>query len=101
MPCRSASSDGRACQRRHCSYDHSPDHPVTVLYRSIRSAATSLDIAMYTFSLAALKDDIIAVSRKGVRVRLLFDYEQLSAGGSVVADLMREGIQVLVISYLL
>ena len=90
MPCKFGKG---ACRRRHCRFAHGPTS-LKALLGELQAARSSLDIAVFTFTCNELADAVLAAVRRGVRVRLITDDDQMASRGSDVARLAKGGVAV-------
>jgi phosphatidylserine/phosphatidylglycerophosphate/cardiolipin synthase-like enzyme len=73
----------------------SPDgHCDKTLVSFIKSASSSLDIAIYSLTLPSIVDAIVAAQKNGIKVRVLVDYSQNQGQSSLVSMLEDAGIPV-------
>jgi phosphatidylserine/phosphatidylglycerophosphate/cardiolipin synthase-like enzyme len=63
------------------------------LVQEIDAAQTSIDIAIYSFTLNSVADALIDAKSRGVQVRILADISQATGAGSEIARLEAEGFQ--------
>ncbi len=73
MPCR----HGRSCRRgASCQYAH---HPTSLsrFLQILNGATRSLDICVFTITCNEIAEAVVAAHRRGVRVRIITDDEQV------------------------
>eukprot|EP00041_Stephanoeca_diplocostata_P002930 m.30683 g.30683 ORF g.30683 m.30683 type:complete len:196 (+) comp13895_c0_seq2:401-988(+) len=95
MPCRNYTSP-RGCRRNSCSYAPCNGSGNTSLMRFLQilgSARHTLDICVYTITCNEIADAVLEAMKRGVRVRLITDDEQINAQGSDVHRLANAGAQ--------
>jgi hypothetical protein len=63
------------------------------LVQEIDAAQTSIDVAIYSFTLDSVADALIEAKSRGVQVRILTDSSQANGTGSEIARLETEGFQ--------
>ena len=89
MPCRY----GAACRRPNCDYAHGATS-LTRLIAVLSSARRSVSVAVFSLTCDEIADALLALHRKGVKVRLITDDEQVASAGSDAATLRAAGIPV-------
>lgn len=62
------------------------------LLRLLNGARSTLDVCVFTITANEIRDALLDAHRRGVRVRIISDDEQMWSQGSDVRDLMRAGI---------
>ena len=80
MPCRY----GAACRRPNCDYAHGATS-LTRLIAVLSSARRSVSVAVFSLTCDEIADALLALHRKGVKVRLITDDEQVASAGSDAA----------------
>ena len=73
-----------------CHQDHCADK----LIGKINMAKTSIDIAIYSFTLDEIADALIEAKNRGVKVRVLFDASQAAGKYSEDERLQENGIEI-------
>jgi mitochondrial cardiolipin hydrolase len=89
MPCRF----GASCRRQNCDYAHGATS-LTRLLAILASARRTLDIAVFSLTCDEIASVLLDVHRRGVRVRLIIDDEQIASAGSDAASLRAAGVPV-------
>lgn len=90
MPCR----HGRNCRRGpSCQYAHGPTS-LTRLLNHIASARQSLDICIFTLTCNEIAEQVATAAKRGVRVRIITDDDQMRTTGSDIMELRQSGIPV-------
>lgn len=89
MPCRY----GASCRRPNCDYAHGATS-LTRLIATLMTARRSLSVAVFSLTCDEIAQALLDLHRRGVKVRLLTDDEQVSSSGSDVASLRAAGIPV-------
>lgn len=92
LPCRNVLASG-SCQRKECAYAHG-ETSLTKIISILRSARTSLDIAVFNITCNELAAEVMAARKRGVACRVLSDAEQMQSSGSDVAEMARAGCSV-------
>lgn len=64
------------------------------LINSINTAKTSVDVAIYSFTLDEIADSLISAKNRGVAVRVLFDASQAQSQYSEDERLLENGVEV-------
>ena len=59
--------------------------------RHLASARRSLDVCVFVFTSAQIRDTILELHKKGVRVRFITDKDQETVQGSAVGSFRAEG----------
>jgi len=93
MPCNRYLA-GQECRRYAsgaCEYAHKETSLVRLL-RLLNGARSTLDVCVFTITANEIRDALLDAHRRGVRVRIISDDEQMWSQGSDVRDLMRAGI---------
>eukprot|EP01094_Clydonella_sp_ATCC50884_P010068 TRINITY_DN1963_c0_g1_i1.p1 TRINITY_DN1963_c0_g1~~TRINITY_DN1963_c0_g1_i1.p1 ORF type:complete len:187 (+),score=52.59 TRINITY_DN1963_c0_g1_i1:232-792(+) len=91
LPCRNARNG--SCNRTNCKFSHDR----TSLWRLldvIESASASLDICVFSITCDDIANAVIAVHKRGVRVRVITDDDQMDAAGSDIRRMAAEGVPV-------
>lgn len=71
-------------------------HALADLRRKLRSATSSIRIALFTFTHPALIEDVIAAHRKGISTTVVIDlHSGLGASAKAIKRLREEGVKVL------
>jgi phosphatidylserine/phosphatidylglycerophosphate/cardiolipin synthase-like enzyme len=73
MPCR----NGPSCRRQRCSYVHEATG-LTRFLSYLTAAQRQLDICVFTLTCNEIADAILAVHKRGVRVRIITDDDQVN-----------------------
>ena len=89
MPCRY----GDKCRRSHCQFSHERTSLVRFC-QFLKHTKSSIDICVFTITCNELRDEILTLHRKGIRVRIITDTQQATNRGSDIAEFRRAGIQV-------
>jgi cardiolipin hydrolase len=89
MPCRF----GAACRRNNCDYAHGATS-LTRLIAVLQSARRSLSVAVFSLTCDEIAQALLDCHRRGVRVRLITDDEQIASAGSDAASLRAAGVPV-------
>ena len=89
MPCRF----GSKCRRKTCAFSHEQTS-LTRFLKGIDSAKATFDVCVFTITCNEIAAGIIALHKRGVRVRIITDDEQTNAAGSDVGKFIDAGIRV-------
>uniref|UniRef100_A0A7R9YVT9 Mitochondrial cardiolipin hydrolase n=1 Tax=Chlamydomonas euryale TaxID=1486919 RepID=A0A7R9YVT9_9CHLO len=92
MPCRNANTP-RGCHRHNCNYEHGP----TLIGRFLQylnSATRTLDICVFTITCDEISDAVMALHKRGVKVRVITDDDQANSLGSDIDKFRQCGIPV-------
>jgi mitochondrial cardiolipin hydrolase len=89
MPCRF----GASCRRKNCDYAHGATS-LTRLIATLASARRSISVAVFSLTCDEIAQALLDAHRRGVRVRLITDDEQIASTGSDAASLRAAGIPV-------
>lgn len=81
------------CTNLRCRFTHEPNS-LSSLYKHLSGARTSLDVCVFVICCADLGDVIINAHRRGVKVRVICDDEQVDISGSQIWRMRSEGINV-------
>lgn len=89
MPCRF----GASCRRQNCDYAHGATS-LTRLLAVLGSARRSLSLAVFSLTCDEIAQALLDAHRRGVKVRLITDDEQIASAGSDAASLRAAGVPV-------
>ena len=78
------------CSNLRCRFTHEPNS-LSSLYKYLASARTSLNVCVFVICCADLGDVIIDAHRRGVKVRVICDDEQVDITGSQIWRMRSEG----------
>mmetsp|Transcript_9766 Transcript_9766/g.35788 ORF Transcript_9766/g.35788 Transcript_9766/m.35788 type:complete len:192 (+) Transcript_9766:40-615(+) len=92
MPCHSVLR-GQHCKRHNCAYAHTKTSLVSLI-ALLNKATTSLDACVFTITCNEIATALIDAKRRGVKVRVITDYEQSRAQGSDIQKIREAGISV-------
>eukprot|EP00192_Tetraselmis_astigmatica_P015227 CAMPEP_0117654954 /NCGR_PEP_ID=MMETSP0804-20121206/4023_1 /TAXON_ID=1074897 /ORGANISM="Tetraselmis astigmatica, Strain CCMP880" /LENGTH=182 /DNA_ID=CAMNT_0005461277 /DNA_START=237 /DNA_END=782 /DNA_ORIENTATION=+ len=92
MPCRNYASRG-ACSRRNCTYAHIPTS-LSRFLKYFEKTKSTLEIAVYTITCNEIAEAVNNCHRRGVKVRIITDDQQINSTGSDIKSLHAKGIPV-------
>ncbi|RUS74590.1 hypothetical protein EGW08_017650 [Elysia chlorotica] len=93
IACRDHFITGNGCYKDICAYSHS-DTALSELYKHMLACKSTLDVCVFVVTCKDLADVLARLFRRGVKVRIITDKEQLQASGSQIWTLMKDGIPV-------
>lgn len=89
MPCRF----GASCRRQNCDYAHGATS-LTRLIATLQSARRSISVAVFSLTCDEIAHALLDAHRRGIKVRLITDDEQIASAGSDAASLRAAGVPV-------
>ena len=78
------------CSNLSCSFTHEPNS-LSCLYKYLAGARSSLDVCVFVICCADLGDVLINAHKRGVKVRVICDDEQVDLSGSQIWRMRSEG----------
>ena len=78
------------CSNLKCRFTHEPNS-LSSLYKHLAGCRTSLDVCVFVICCSDLGDVIIDAHRRGVKVRVICDDEQIDITGSQIWRMRSEG----------
>ena len=90
IACREHFITGNRCFKDFCPYSHS-DTALSELYKHMLACKSTIDVCVFVLTCKDLADVLVRLYRRGVKVRIITDNEQLQSSGSQIWALMREG----------
>ena len=91
IACREHFITGNGCFKDICQYSHS-DTALSELYKHMLACKSTMDVCVFVMTCKDLADVLARLFRRGVKIRIITDKEQLQASGSQIWALMKEGI---------
>ena len=90
MACKNYFTGEDGCENDRCRFTHKPNS-LSKLYEYLAGAQVSLDVCVFIICCADLGDLLISAHRRGVKVRVICDDEQVDVSGSQVWKLRKNG----------
>ncbi|OWF50824.1 mitochondrial cardiolipin hydrolase-like [Mizuhopecten yessoensis] len=81
------------CVARDCKFSHK-ENSLSKLFMILSKSTKSMDVCVFVLTCTDLTDLLIQAHKRGVRVRVITDCEQVDATGSQVWRLRSEGVAV-------
>ena len=82
------------CANLRCRFTHEPNS-LSALYKYLSGVRTSLDVCVFVICCSDLGDVIVDAHKRGVKVRVICDDEQVDISGSQIWKMRSEGIDAL------
>ena len=89
--CKALYTERQGCHNPQCRFSHDENSSFNKLMKHLTSARQSIDLCIFCFTSPELSDIIITMHRRGLRVRLITDNEQVDASNSQVGKFRAEG----------
>ena len=80
----------RGCSNLRCRYTHE-ENALSKLFKKLASARSSLDVCVFLICSMDLGELLIDAHKKGVKVRVICDDEQVDISGSQIWKFRKEG----------
>ncbi|CAL1541037.1 unnamed protein product [Lymnaea stagnalis] len=81
------------CVKQNCRFSHEKSS-LSELYKHLCSGKTTVDICVYIITCKDLAEILMKMFKRGVKIRIITDKDQLQASGSQIWSLRKEGIPV-------
>ncbi|KAG8234118.1 hypothetical protein J437_LFUL010965 [Ladona fulva] len=81
------------CNMPNCSYTHEITNLRRVIER-LRTSKKSLDVCIFILTCYEIGQEIVNLKRKGVKIRIIVDYEMANSSGSQIELFRKHGIPV-------
>ncbi|CAG5117662.1 unnamed protein product [Candidula unifasciata] len=93
VACREHFLTGNGCMKVNCRFSHNKTS-LSELYRHMLDCQKTMDVCVYIITCKDLADILSRLFRRGVKIRIISDSEQLRSSGSQIWSLRKEGIPV-------
>lgn len=90
VACKSHFTADYGCENTHCQFSHE-ENSLSKLFTYLTSARSSLDVCVFVITCSDLADLLVKACKKGVKVRVITDHEQVDVSGSQIWKLRKEG----------
>ena len=91
VACRTEFTTRHGCTSPVCKFSHDSNLSYAKLMTTLNKATKSVDVCVFCFTAAELGSILCEMNKKGVAVRVITDSDQVSASGSQVGLLRKEG----------
>ncbi|XP_059140950.1 mitochondrial cardiolipin hydrolase-like [Physella acuta] len=93
VACREFFISGNGCFKDNCRFSHDKTS-LSELCQSMARCKNSMDVCIYVFTCKELAETLLLLFKRGVKLRIITDQDQLNATGSQIWTLRKEGIPV-------
>ncbi|KAK6170892.1 hypothetical protein SNE40_019181 [Patella caerulea] len=93
VACKNHFISDRGCFNTKCRYSHAKTS-LSELYRHLNTADKSLDVSIFCFTCFDLAEILIMKHKRGVKIRIMTDDEQVDSSGAQIWNLRKEGIPI-------
>ena len=90
VACKAHFTADYGCENAYCQFSHT-ENSLSKLFTYLISARTSLDVCVFVITCSDLADLLVKAHKKGVKVRVVTDQEQVDVSGSQIWKLRKEG----------
>lgn len=91
VACREYFISGNGCFKDHCPFSHDKTS-LSELCQSMARCKNTMDVCIYVFTCKELAETLLLLFKRGVKIRIITDQDQLNATGSQIWTLRKEGI---------